>query len=89
MEVTFDAAKDAANIRTRHLLEAGEDFDEGTALFAVDDSQDYGEVRCKAFGWLDAKLYSLIFSVEPKEIVRAISLRKSTIQEQKDYAEEH
>ena len=70
-------------------MKRAEDLDEDTALFAVDDSQDYGEVRYKATGWLDAMLYSLIFTMEPEEIIRAISLRKSTAQEQRDYAEEY
>ncbi len=73
----------------RHLSKRAEDLDEDTALFAVDDSQDYGEVRYKATGWLDAMLYSLIFTMQAGEVIRAISLRKSTRQEQRDYAEEY
>ena len=46
MEVIFEPAKDSANIRKHGIsLKRAEDLDEDTALFAVDDSQDYGEVR--------------------------------------------
>jgi uncharacterized DUF497 family protein len=90
MEVTFDPAKDAENIRKHGIsLQRADDFDEDAALILVDDSQDYGEVRYKAIGFLNATLYSLIFTMEPEEIIRAISLRKSTTQEQREYAEEY
>ncbi len=47
----------------------------------------YGEVRWNAFGWIDALLYSLTIEEEGEhEVIRAISLRKATGQEQKKYA---
>jgi len=89
MEVTFDPAKDAENVRKHGIsLKRAEDFDEDTALFEVDDSQDYGEERWNAIGWLDATLYFLTYTLEG-EIVRAISLRTTTAQERKRYAENY
>jgi uncharacterized DUF497 family protein len=89
MEVVFDPTKDDLNLKQHGIsLARAEDFDFLTALFFVDDSQDYGEVRYRAIGWLDALLYSLVFT-QSGETIRAISLRKSTRQERKEYAEEN
>jgi uncharacterized DUF497 family protein len=89
MEVTFDPTKDAENIRKHGIsLKRAEDFNFDAALITIDDSQDYGEVRFIAIGWLDAMLYSLTFTEMPSG-VRAISLRTATRQEEKDYAEEY
>jgi uncharacterized DUF497 family protein len=85
--VTFDPAKDAENRRNHGIsLQRAEDFDVDTAFFELEDSQDYGEERWMAIGWLDAKLHTLIFKFEPA-VLRAISLRKSTKEERKLYAE--
>ena len=89
MEVTFDPAKDAENIRKHGIsLQRAEDFDVDTARFDVDDSQDYGEQRWNLIGWLDAKLYTLIVAFD-KNSIRAISLRKSEKPEHKLYAERY
>ena len=55
------------------------------ADFQIDDREDYGEVRYRAVSFLDGQLYSLTFTLRG-EVVRAISLRKASKQEQKDYA---
>jgi hypothetical protein len=52
----------------------------------VDDREDYGEVRIRAIGCLDARLYSLMFAQDGEDI-RAISLRKATRHEEKEYKE--
>ncbi len=88
MEVTFDPAKSKINLSKHGIsLERAADFNLSTSFFYVDDSQDYGEVRYKAIGWIDAMLHTLIFTHEGGAI-RAISLRKATRQEQIFYAEE-
>ncbi len=91
MDVTFDPAKDAEN-RNKHgiSLQRAEDFDVETALFRPEDSQDYGEERWTALGWLDALLYTLLYTlilVFQPTTIRAISLRKSTKEERNEYAE--
>jgi hypothetical protein len=50
----------------------------------VDDREDYGEIRIRAIGFLDARLYSIVFAQDGEDI-RAISLRKATRHEEKEY----
>jgi uncharacterized DUF497 family protein len=86
VDVEFDPAKDAENTRKHGIsLKRAEDFDMATADYKVDDREDYGEVRFRATGFLDGRLYSLTFTMRG-EIVRPISLRNATKQEQRDYA---
>ncbi len=86
VDVEFDAAKDARNIREHGIsLQRAEDFDISAAIFDVDDREDYGEVRWNAIGFLDARLYSLTFTEVDDEVIRAISLRKATSPERKRY----
>ncbi|HEV2577303.1 MAG TPA: BrnT family toxin [Acidobacteriaceae bacterium] len=87
MDVGFDRAKDAINRRKHGVsLQAAERFDLDTALFVLDDSQDYGEQRYNAIGWIEGTLHVLTFTIRQQQ-VRAISLRRATRQEQKQYAE--
>lgn len=87
MEVIYTAAKDRQNLQKHGIsLKQAEEFDVDTALFAVDDSQDYGETRYNAIGWIDARLYALTFR-QDEERIRVISLRKATKEECKRYAE--
>ncbi len=87
MAVTFSRAKDLENRRKHGIsLQRAEDFDFASALFDLDDSQDYGEVRWNSIGWLDATLHSLTFTQHEHDI-RAISLRRATNQERNLYAE--
>ena len=86
MDVEFDPAKDRENQRKHGIsLERAEDFDERTAMFDLDDSQDYGEIRYSAVGWIGDKLYTLTFTIRG-EVLRAISLRDATREEQRQYA---
>jgi len=86
VDVTFDPAKDAENIRKHGIsLQRTEDFDFSVADYKLDDREDYGEIRYRAVSFLDGNLYSLIFT-QCAEGVRAISLRKATKQEHRDYA---
>ena len=86
MDVVFDPAKDAENIRKHGIsLARAADFDFDTAFYFDDDSQDYGEIRVIAISWLDALLYTLVFrDEETPDTVRAISLRNSTRQRVKN-----
>ena len=68
-------------------LRRAEDFEESTAMFDVDDSQDYGEVRFNAVGWLHGRLHTLTFSPRGNA-VRAISLRGATKEEERRYAKQ-
>ena len=82
----FDPAKDAINILKHGIsLKCAEDFDFSTSFIRVDDREDYGELRYRAIGWLDASLFVLVFT-QSGENFRAISLRSATRQERKQYA---
>lgn len=89
MEVTFDAHKDADNIKNHGIsLAKAEDFDFEAARYERDDSQDYGEERWNLIGWLDAKLYHLTV-VFHEASIRAISLRRAERKERKLYADRY
>jgi uncharacterized protein len=89
VEVEFDARKNAENIRKHGIsLQRAEDFDMDSARLDIDDSQDYGEVRYNAIGWLGAALHTFTFTIRG-EAVRAISLREANKQERKSYAEKN
>jgi hypothetical protein len=87
--ITFHAEKDAIN-RRKHGISLGhaEDFDFDTAEFAIDDREDYGEIRIRGIGFLDARLHVLVFTLRGEDL-RPISLRKATKHEQKKYTENH
>lgn len=89
MEIFFDPKKDAAN-RKKHgiSLRRVDDFDFDNALFKVDNREDYGEIRFRVIGFLDAWLYTLIIGESDDGDVRAISLRKATRHEAKEYEED-
>ena len=63
MAILFDPRKDATNRRKHGIsLSRAEDFDFEAAVFVIDDREDYGEVRFRAVGFLDARLYSLVYA---------------------------
>lgn len=72
----------------RYFAEQAEDFDFEEALYSIDDREDCGEIRYRAIGLLDARLYALVFVDEEEGgNIRAISLRKATKHEAKGYKE--
>ncbi|MDA8093396.1 MAG: BrnT family toxin [Betaproteobacteria bacterium] len=87
MQIEFDQAKNEKNIRERGFsFERVADFDFGTAVFAVDTRRDYGEVRYRALGLLDDRVYALVF-VEIPEGIRVISFRKANQREVRRYGQ--
>jgi len=87
MEIVFDPAKNARNLRVRELpFERVVDFDFGSALFTEDARRDYGEIRIRAFGFLDSRLHALVF-VEMPHGIRVISFRKANAREVRHYHE--
>jgi uncharacterized DUF497 family protein len=85
MKVTFDPKKNADNIRERQLS-----FDEVSklewlsAVILEDVRKDYGERRYRVFGYIDERLYAVVFT--PREdAVHVISFRKANIREVKRY----
>jgi uncharacterized protein len=85
--IEFDPAKNAANIEKHGIsLAAAEDFDLSAALITPDDRWDYGERRWQAIGRIGAHLYALVFTMRGMRL-RAISLRRASPRERRDYAE--
>jgi len=85
MEIDFDPAKNAKNIRERGLSFARvSKFDFVTALFAIDNRHDYGETRYRALGLINRRLHALVF-VEIPGGIRVISFRKANKREVKQY----
>ena len=91
MNVTFDPAKDAANL-AKHgfsLLDALA-FEGETAVVWPDKRRDYGEARMVALGYIGLRIMALVFVDRPPERPterRVISLRKANTREVKRYAE--
>ena len=50
----------------------------------VDDRYDYGEVRYRAYGFIDGVAYSLAFTTQ-NGLVRPISLRRAHMKEMRRY----
>jgi uncharacterized DUF497 family protein len=77
MDITFDPAKNAANI-AKHGLSLAEaaEFEMATAVVSVDTRYDYGETRYRAFGRVDGEARCLAFTVRDDD-VRVISYRRA------------
>lgn len=83
--ITYDAAKSNRNIEERGLsFELVRAFDFETALFVVDDRQDYGEIRYLGFGWVGERLHALVFT-RTCDGIRVISFRKANQREVRRY----
>ncbi|MEB3191966.1 MAG: BrnT family toxin [Snowella sp.] len=85
MDISFDPAKNERNIRERGLsFEEVAQFDFETALFLIDNRQNYGETRYIAVGYLEKRLHILCFT-ETLTGIRIISFRKANLREVKKY----
>ncbi len=85
MEIAFDPAKDAANIAKHGFsLADAADFEMAGAVVEADDRLDYGEIRYRAFGWVDGEARCLVFTVAP-DMIRAISYRRAHAKEMRRY----
>ena len=90
MNVTFDQAKDAANLAKHGVsLTEAAGFEWGTAVVWPDTRRDYGEARMVALGYIGLRIMALVFVDRPSEQPterRIISLRKANSREVKRYA---
>jgi uncharacterized DUF497 family protein len=73
--LTFDRAKDAANI-AKHGVSLALASRMEILAWRLDDRRDYGERRYIAYGLIDGGRYCLVFADRDGE-VRAISLRRA------------
>jgi uncharacterized protein len=85
VESSLDPAKSARNISERGLsFERAAEFDFLHAIVLVDEPRDYGETRNRAFGRLDDRLHSLVFTQTARGI-RVISFRRTNKREVRRY----
>ena len=91
MNVTFDLAKDAANVAKHGVsLTEAAGFEWDTAVVWPDTRRDYGEARMVALGYIGLRIMALVFVDRPPEKPterRIIGLRKANSREVKRYAE--
>lgn len=79
----FDPAKNEANI-AKHGVSLGRADEMVIQAVIEDDRQDYGEIRYRAFGLIDAVAHCLVFT-DREGVLRAISLRRAHRKEMKRY----
>ena len=85
MQYEWDEAKRQSNTQKHRIdFAAVEAFDWETAL--VERSDRGGEVRYVAIGYIDVRLYCLVFT-ERQTRIRVISLRCASRQEERRYAQ--
>jgi uncharacterized DUF497 family protein len=86
MQISFDPAKNAANIANRGLpFELVEQIDWATALIEEDTRKAYGERRFQVLGFIEERLHVVIFTPRDGK-VHVISLRKANLREVKKHA---
>jgi uncharacterized protein len=84
----WDQDKAASNLRKHGIL-----FEVGAKVFLddarttiLDDRIDYGELRQIAYGYVDNRLYSVVFTEDfSRNVIRIISARKANARERKRY----
>jgi uncharacterized DUF497 family protein len=81
--VDFDPAKKAINL-SKHGVSLARWVDLNIAVAVVDDRYNYGEVRYRAYGYIDGVAYCLAFTSRNGK-VRPISLRRVHTKEMKRY----
>ena len=86
MDIAFDPNKDAVNI-SKHGISLSEavEFDLATAVVTLDDRFDYGEVRYRAFAYVDGEGRCLAFTMTDSTTIRVISFRRARQKEMKRY----
>lgn len=85
MKIEFDSAKSEKNIRERNIsFDLAVNFELETAKIWQDTRQDYGEERFIALGYIEKRLFSMVFTIRG-EVLRIISLRKANNREVSDY----
>ncbi len=82
--VDFDPAKEAVN-RAKHGVSLARWIELDIKTTLVDDRHDYGEIRYRAYGYIDGVAYCLTFT-DRNGRVRRISLRRTHVKEMRRYA---
>ena len=87
MMYEFDPAKDAANV-VKHQgvsLADAQAFEWNTSVIRQDTRHFYPEERFEAVGYIDQRLFVMVFC-NRDSAVRVISLRRANKREEKRYA---
>jgi uncharacterized protein len=86
MEFDWDETKRKANLQKHGIDFVGIDwlFDDETVT-VLDDRFDYGEQRFVTFGILEGRVIAVAHT-ETEEIIRIISARKATRNEEENYS---
>ena len=85
MKITYDPAKNAANIERRALpFDLVAELDWSTAVIVEDRRRDYGERRYRVFGYIGDRLYAAVFTPR-SDVIHVISLRKANNREVKHH----
>jgi uncharacterized protein len=88
MEFDWDEAKRKLNLRNHGIDFFGiEELFDGETVTILDDRFDYGEQRFVTFGMLDGRVVAVAHT-ETEELIRIISVRKATGNEEKSYYKE-
>ena len=88
MEFEWDEAKRKSNLRNHGIDFFGiEQVFEGQTVTILDDRFDYGEERFVTFGLLDGRVVAIAHT-ETDEVIRIISVRKATKDEESSYIKE-
>lgn len=86
VEISFDPAKNEANVRKRGLpfTLVRDEFDWASAQVIEDTRRDYGEQRFFALGFVDRRLHAVVYTPRVGGI-HVISLRKANRREERRY----
>jgi uncharacterized protein len=86
MQIIYDQTKNVLNISKHGVsLALAVEIDWDSAVFWQDTRHDYGEVRMIAIGYIQLRLYYVVF-VDRDQERRIISLRKANQKEVRRYA---
>ncbi len=84
MDISFDPAKDAANVAKHGLSFADFTGFDAEPVIVADNRYEYGEDRFRAFGRVGGEARCLVFTVRDGQ-VRAISYRAAHAKEMRRY----
>ncbi len=87
MKLTFDPAKNAANMAKHGVpLSVAALFEWDSAIMWPDTRRDYGESRMACLGYIGLRLYALVY-VDRSGERRIVSVRKANRREIERYAQ--
>ena len=85
MQITYDPGKNETNITNRGLpFDLVSELDWGSAVILEDTRKDYGERRFRVFGYIEERLFAVVFTPRAGAI-HVISFRKANNREVKEY----